>query len=128
MNATVLQRTFPMERGAEFAPCEEANSAVRESTRGRGLTRMPCLPRLAICVGWRLLQCRRLDQLPAVAFVPGPAGVMIAKVSVAGRVIKVLIDKFGCGRNLSYRQRILAHAFKRQHEGFHMRDFAGHQE
>jgi hypothetical protein len=49
-------------------------------------------------------------------------------IAGACRVIEVLIDETGCGRDAADANGRLAHALQRQCEGLHMRDFPRHQE
>ena len=75
-----------------------------------------------------VLERRRFDEFPGFAFIPRAAGVDLAMIAFAGRVVEELVDQLRRRRDLSDAERRLAHAFQRERERPHMGDLARHQE
>ena len=55
----------------------------------------------SVSVAVEILEGRGFDELPVVAFIPGPAGVDLAVIAFAGRIVEELVDEARRGRDFS---------------------------
>ena len=65
---------------------------------------------------------------PRLTLIPRPAGVYLAVVSFACRIIEELVDQLRRGRNFSDAEGRLPHALQRKGKGAHMSNLSGHEE
>lgn len=75
-------------------------------------------------------QCRRSDEFPVAALIPGAARVDLAFVAGTGtgRVVEELVHEARRRRDLADGERRLRHALQSRGERLHVGDFARHQE
>src|SRR5580700_8404248 len=74
------------------------------------------------------LECRRSNQLPIAALVPGSAHIRFSAVASAGGIVEELIDQTWRRRNPADGEGGFTHTFQRGRECLHVRDLARHKE